>query len=159
MAFNYKQPELSLMLDLLRQSNDNFPLTLSELSWGLPTHVDQLAHGGRDTKIKASITQSTKYRGSGEFFYNRLPLHRTKPPCGPHPKILIGMKAGLVENLSYINEALGIQLEAVSVVDQNLNLALVNYTDWTLIEVVAHANSRVYSGSVRLNLKRSSNLA
>lgn len=159
MAFNYKQPELSLMLDLLRQSNGNFPLTKAEINWGLPTHVDQLAHGGRDTLIKANITQSTQYRGAAEFFYNRLPLHRTKPPCGPHPKIMIGMKVSLLENLTYINAALGLQLEAVSVVDQNLNLALVNYADWTLIRVLAHPNSRVYSGSIRLNLKRSTSLA
>jgi hypothetical protein len=157
-TYDYTKPELSLMLDLLRRSNGNFPIAPDELSWSAPTVVNPLDHDGRETQITATIVNSDRYRGNATYFYQRVPLRQLIPQCGMIPRVMIGKRPSLFENLTYLNSALGINLEQVSVEDANLNLESVNATTWTLVRIYAKATSRVYSESVRLYLKRDNNL-
>jgi len=153
-TYDYTKPELNLMFDLLRRSNGGFPLDPSELSWGIASRVVPEDHNGRDTSIVASIINSDRYRGSGTYFYHRVPLRQLLPQYGLIPRILIGVRPTLHENLAYINTALSLNLEMASVDDIDLNLKLVNVSDWTSVRIYAKATSRVYSESVRLWLKR-----
>lgn len=157
-TYDYTKPELSLMLDILRRSNGNFPLLQGEVSFSTPTEVFPGDHGGLNTSIEASITTSDRYRGNGTYYYLRVPLRQLLPPCGKAPQILIGKRPTLYENLTYINTALSINLETDSVEDIDLNSLSVNASGWTLVRIVAKATSRVYSDSVRLYLKRDNNL-
>lgn len=157
-TFDYTKPELTLMLDLLRHSNGNFPIDSSELSWSAPTAVDPEAHNGRDVEIVATVTTSDRYRGNGTYYYQRVPLRQVIPQCGMIPRLVIGKRPTLHENLTYINAALSLNLEVASVDDIDLNAMSVNATDWTLVRIFAKATSRVYSESVRLYLKRDTSL-
>lgn len=157
-TYDYTKPELSLMLDLIRHSNGNFPITPAELSWSAPTAVDPLDHDGRDTSALATITTSDRYRGSGTYYYQRVPLRQLTPQCGMIPRLVIGMRPTLYENLAYINAALSLNLEQASVDDSDLSALMVNVSDWTLVRIFAKATSRVYSDSVRLYLKRDNSL-
>lgn len=157
-TYDYTKPELSLMFDVLRHSNSKFPIEPSEISWGPPIAVFPQDHGGRDTSIVASITNSDRYRGKGTYYYRRVPLRRLLQQCGNPPRILIGMRPTLYENLTFINAALSANLEQVSVDDIDLNSLSVNADEWTLVYLSAKATSRVYSGTARLYLKRDNSL-
>lgn len=157
-VFDYTKPELSLMLDILRLSNGNVPINSSELSWGAPTAVSADANSGRDTSIVATITTSDRYRGNATYLYNRVPLRQLLPACEKIPRVVIGKRPSLYENLTYINAALHLNLEEVSVDNIDLNAKFVNAEDWTMVRIFASATSRVYSESVRLWLKRDTSL-
>jgi hypothetical protein len=159
MTFDYLQPESKLMLDLIKHSNGSFPVTETELSWGEPTAVSAEEHGGRDTSIVATVVNSDRYRGSSTFLYNRVPLRQTIPQCAGIPRIVIGVRPLLSQNLAYLNAALSLNLEVGSVDDIDLDERSVNYTDWTLVKVFAAAKSRVFTRSINLYLKRDSSLA
>lgn len=157
-TYDYTKPELSLMLDLIRRSNGNFQIDSSELSWSAPTAVDPLDHNGRETSAVATIVDSDRYKGSATYFYQRVPLRQLIAQCGMIPRLVIGKRPSLYENLTYINAALSLNLEMASVDDIDLNSVSVNSTDWTLVRIFAKATSRVYSDSVRLYLKRDNSL-
>lgn len=157
-TYDYTKPELALMFDVLRHSNDKFPIDPTELSWSEPTAVYPPTHKGRDTSIEATIVNSDRYRGKGTYYYLRVPLRQLTPRCGMIPRIVIGKRPSLYENLTYINAALSLNLEQVSVDDIDLNSLSVNASDWTLVRIFAKATSRVYSDSVRLYLKRDNSL-
>lgn len=153
---DYAQPELTLLLVLLKESNNNISIRQNELSWGLPTAVDPQANQGRDTSIKATVINSDRYRGNSTFFYSRVPMRRLIAQCMTTPRITIGGGQMLSENLSFINQALSLGLEVGSITDIDLTQELVNYDTWTPIFITANQNSRVYSESVKLYLKRDS---
>lgn len=155
---DYTQPELVLLLDLLKDSNSGLSIRQDELAWGLPIPVDPQDHDGRDTSIKATVVNSDRYRGSSTFYYRRVPLRRLIAQCITTPRISIGGGQMLSDNLTFINQALSLGLEAGSVVDIDLNQELVNYDSWTPIRITASPNSRTYSESVKLYLKRDSGL-
>lgn len=157
-TYDYTKPELSLMRDILRHSNRDFSIDQNELSWSAPAAVDPLDHGGRDTSIVATIVNSDRYRGNATYFYQRVPLRQLIAQCGSIPRLVIGKRPTLYENLAYINAALSVNLETASVDDLDLNAEAVNATGWTLVRIFAKATSRVYSDSVRLYLKRDNSL-
>ncbi|MNG28083.1 hypothetical protein D3C84_1132940 [compost metagenome] len=85
-------------------------------------------------------------------------MRQLLPACEKIPRVVIGKRPSLYENLTYINAALHLKLEEVSVDNIDLDAMLVNAADWTLVRIFASATSRVYSESVRLWLKRDTTL-
>jgi hypothetical protein len=64
-----------------------------------------------------------------------------------------------VENLPYINAALGVNLEADSVEDFTLAEKSVGTATFTKVRVLANPQSRVYTDGVSLYLKQNTSLS
>lgn len=158
-TYDYTKSELALCYDLLKEGNPTLPLTAAQLSFGLPTAVNPSQYGGRDTSILATVQNSDKYRGSATYYYTRVPMRQLLAQCMSTPYITVGRKATLVENLPYINAALGINLEAASVEDFELAEKSVSTTTFTKVRVLANPRSRVYKDGVSLYLKQNTALS
>jgi len=158
-TYDYTKSELALCYDLIKKGNPTLPLLANQLTFNLPRAVAPSQYEGRDTSIVANVQNSDKYRGSATYYYTRVPLRQLLAQCMSTPYITVGRKATLVENLPYINAALGVNLEAASVEDFELAEKSVGTTAFTKVRVLANPQSRVYTDGVSLYLKQNTALS
>lgn len=149
MATNFKQSAHAILVDLVNASNAATSLALapSAITFGAVT-----AAGGTPeaTKVTASATTGSGYRGSVEVTYNRVNMAFMDVLT---PGLVIETEAANIRDLvDYLNDVYGIQLEAADLADTAVPTLQPDVN--TPVVFAADAASKIFVGQVTLQLTK-----
>lgn len=149
MATNFKQTAHDILVDLVNASNAATELALppSAITFGAVTVSDYVPGA---TKVTASATAGSGYRGSVELHYYRVDMSFMDRLA---PGLVIETEAANIRDLAdYLNELFGIQLEVADLADTGV--PPLEFDVNTPVVFAADADSKIFVGQVILQLTK-----
>lgn len=151
MAIDYTRSEIDVVIDLIRQDNQNRTLTSSQVTFGTPSVFTPVGGVNRNTLMVGTAVAGRGYEGSQSFYYNRVRLVDFVDPETTSLAFTITDEVNLSDLLPAINERLNINLLASKIIDKPLpDLSSVLSAN---IELKVTFDSMVYLGSLILEVK------
>lgn len=151
MAIDYTRNELDIVIDLIRQDNENKRLTVGQVTFGPPNVFTPTEVIARDTVILATSVPGKGYKGPQTFYYNRVPLIDFVDQTIPDQLTFeIATETTLADLLPQINTRYSINLT----IDKIVNKDIPPYDNTGFAEVVLTAvgTSLVYEDSITLEI-------
>lgn len=145
MATDYTKDELEIVVGLVREENENKPLTLDQVTFSEPQAI---VPNPKNTMVAISAVPRMGYGGSQVFYYDRVPLTDFLQEGVDTITIQKGSENLLSELLPRINERLAIKLAADKIEDQLLPVS----EEPVIVTLAVRNTSHVYSGSIRLRV-------
>lgn len=142
MAIDYRQDEVDVLISLIRQDNQNKPLSKFQVEFDEPYVFSPTPEIQRDTMVVATSVADMGYSGSQVFYYNRVPLVDFLEE-GFNLIVIQSEGEGLLsEMLTKINDRLGIYLTPDKIIDQ-----VIPESDRPVnLSLEVRSDSYVYSG-------------
>lgn len=142
---------IEILVDLINTDNAS-ALTSELVTFGLPT-VAGGASPTRNTELTVNAAEGSGYTGSVLVTYNRVALS-TLPVISSKPaEFQLGDATLISDLLEEINTLYGVKITAADFVDGPLPTFTGELNEEHDVQVVAHADSLIYIGSLTLKLK------
>ncbi|MNF64210.1 hypothetical protein D3C85_249410 [compost metagenome] len=151
MAIDYTRSEIDVVIDLIRQDNQNRTLTSSQVTFGTPSVYTPIPGVDRNTLMVGTAVAGRGYEGSQSFYYNRVRLVDFVDPESMSLEFTITDEVNLSDLLPAINERLNINLTASKIIDKPLPDLSAHLS--ANIELKVTFDSMVYLGSLILEVQ------